>query len=887
MRSIGAIGARLDASETQIAGSASNHVCRSADICSKSSDPFQFKLPLQSCDCSAELHVFRTRVMNPPYFAFAVRLIVCFTVCIVGDYVSGHVAAAEATNQGRPNIVLIMADDLGLGDVSHHVRTQMKKEPVIETPAIDSIARESLWFTDGHSATALCSPTRYCVMSGNNNYRSNAPWGVWGTFRETAFKKGDVTLGSVVKDAGYSTGFIGKWHLGGDFRDLSNGGIYRANDRNEDITGTVDLTKWIANGPRDWGFDYDFTLPCGIQGPIYTAYENNSWYPMRDDSEIVFLNKSNAIHPKDLTSKGEGMGDSGWDAREIGKLISSKAVDFIEANAGKDKPFFLYYCSPMCHVPHCPPAEFDGKKIEGATPSRHLDMILDLDQQVNRIIKTLKAKGVYDNTLIVFTSDNGGLAVDKATRASGHRVSGGYAGSKNSPLEGGHRTPFFAVWKDHIAPGVTDEPALNQDMLATFAALVGTKIPDGQALDSNNLLPLWTGEGQFKQRDFIVQQAGSGKEVYYRKGTWKLILQSNLQLSKFDPIALFNLADNPREAKQFNFVKSPEHRTRVEQMRKDYLEILNSRVRTTPRSADVVTPHANVIKPEGDTPVWTDAKTAAQEFAGFAFLGEYVRGDESIQVVPCEGQFYLSIYQGGLPGDGWDRGVIGHEWLDAEAIAERLQGYVKVDRSSKLEFTAPPRDAIVLFDGSEMEHWAFGKIKDELLQAGAKTKREFQDFQLHFECLIPLKPELPLAHPGRGNSGVFAVGAYEVQVCDTFGVDFSPERWKIDRVLKHPDTWCGGIYGIRAADTNMCLPPLTWQTFDVDFTAARFDGDKKVTDARMTVHQNGVLIHDDVTLPEGTGGGPRGPRAEVPRGPIYFQSHGNPVQYRNVWVVEK
>jgi arylsulfatase A-like enzyme len=259
----------------------------------------------------------------------------------------------------RPSIVLIMADDLGLGDVSHHVRTQMQKEPIFETPAIDALARESLWFTDGHSATSLCSPTRYCVMSGNNNYRSNAPWGVWGMFRETAFKKGEVTLGRVVKDAGYSTGCIGKWHLGGDFRDVNSGGIYRANDRNSDLTGKVDLSRCVGNGPSDWGFDYDFTLPCGIQGPIYTAYENDAWYPLADDSKIVFLDESNAIHPKDLTSKGNGMGDSAWDAREIGKLISAKAVNFIDANAGKNEPFFLYYCSPMCHLPHCPASRIE------------------------------------------------------------------------------------------------------------------------------------------------------------------------------------------------------------------------------------------------------------------------------------------------------------------------------------------------------------------------------------------------------------------------------------------------------------------------------------------------------------------------------------------------
>jgi len=483
----------------------------------------------------------------------------------------------------RPNIVLIMADDLGLGDVSHHVRTQMDEEPIVETPAIDALARRSLWFTDGHSATALCSPTRYCVMSGNNNYRSNAPWGTWGTFRESAFVKGEVTLGSVVKDAGYSTGFVGKWHLGGDFRDLKTGGIYRGTGKeNKDISDLVDTTKFIGGGPSFCGFDYNFTLPCGIQGPIYIAYENEVWHPLSTDSKIVYLDKKSAINPKDVSDKGPGMGDSAWNTSEIGKLISSKAVDFINRNAKNEAPFFLYYCSPMVHIPHCPPDEFDGKKIKGATPSHHLDMVLDLDQQVNRIVKALEANEVLDDTLIVFVSDNGGLRT-KASVEAGHVAAGGWAGYKNSPLEGGHRTPFFAVWKDHIKPGVTNETALNQDMLATFAALLESEIPLDEAQDSNNLLPLLTGKGTFKQRDFIAMQAGSQKELIYRKGPWKLIIKSNHLQTEFEPIGLYNLDQNPFEKAGNNLAKKPEFQSRVDEMFSSYMEIFKSRQRTVPR----------------------------------------------------------------------------------------------------------------------------------------------------------------------------------------------------------------------------------------------------------------------------------------------------------------
>ncbi len=288
-------------------------------------------------------------------------------------------------------------------------------------------------------------------------------------------------------------------------------------------------------------------------------------------------------------------------------------------------------------------------------------------------------------------------------------------------------------------------------------------------------------------------------------------------------------------------------------------------------------------------PTWTDAQAAARETSSFQFLGEYTQGDTAIQVVPAEERFYLSIYQGGLPGAGWDGGQIKHQWIDADAIADRLAGFTKFDRAASLEFTKPPTDAIVLFDGKKNKHWKFATVVDGILQAGAATRAKFKDFKLHFECMTPYKPSLPLSHTGRGNSGVFAVGAYEVQVMDTFGLDLDPEAWKEIKLLKKPNTWCGSIYGIRPPSINVCSPPLTWQSFDVEFTAARFDAQSKtkISDAVITVYHNDVLIQDHVKLPRGTGGGPKGPRAEVATGPIHFQKHGNPVQYRNIWVQVK
>ena len=479
----------------------------------------------------------------------------------------------------RPNIVLIMADDMGLGDISYHAEKFQQKKPIVQTPAMDGLARDGMWFSDAHSATSLCSPTRYCVMSGNMNYRSYAPWGVWGSFRKSPFEKGRATLGTVASSAGYKTGFIGKWHLGGDFLDSKSGEIYRNNKR-KFKTATVDLTKMVGGGPSSVGFGYDFTIPCGIQGPIYAAYENNKWFPLADDSKIIFLDRESAIDPKFVSDKGPGLGDSAWDTREIGKLLSGKAVDFIDRNS--DSPFFLYYCSPYVHIPHCVTDDFDGKKIAGATPSNHLDALVDLDCQVARIVNKLKEIGLYDNTLIILTSDNGGLGQRKSIKA-GHDPSGGWRGFKNSPHEGGHRVPFVVTWKQQETAGKTcDQTVINQDVVATMADLLDVSLDENDAMDSLNLLPLITGQGEFQPREYLMMQAGSKHEAMFRKGPWKLILQSNHKVTKFEPIALFNLESNAKEKEAQNLVDDSGYAERVKQMTAEYLEIRESGRRTTP-----------------------------------------------------------------------------------------------------------------------------------------------------------------------------------------------------------------------------------------------------------------------------------------------------------------
>ena len=222
--------------------------------------------------------------------------------------------------------------------------------------------------------------------------------------------------------------------------------------------------------------------------------------------------------------------------------------------------------------------------------------------------------------------------------------------------------------------------------------------------------------------------------------------------------------------------------------------------------------------------------------------------------------------------------------LDQAAVIKQIASLKKITRKSPTLGAKPPAEAIILFNGQPSKHIK-GEIKDGLLWAGSQTTGEYGNFHLHLEFRLPYKPSAPPSSQDRGNSGIYLQNRYETQVLDTFGLVYNKD-W-IELPLKStPTQWCGCFYKFKAADTPMCLPPLSWQTYDIDFTAPKFDSSgKKIANARITVIHNGVKIHDNVELPKGTGAG--GSRPEVAKGPIIFQGHGNPTAYRNVWLVEK
>jgi 3-keto-disaccharide hydrolase len=304
------------------------------------------------------------------------------------------------------------------------------------------------------------------------------------------------------------------------------------------------------------------------------------------------------------------------------------------------------------------------------------------------------------------------------------------------------------------------------------------------------------------------------------------------------------------------------------------------------------------------------SRAAADKVSGpndpdFKIQGEYAgevkppEGGDAIkigvQVIALGGGKFRSVgYLGGLPGDGWEggnrieveggwkNGVIAFEADEARgeihdgalrvmANGQTLAELKKVDRKSSTLGAKPPAGAIVLFDGTSADNFTPGKMTDDgLLMAGATSKRKFGDCQLHLEFQLPFMPQAQ--GQARGNSGVYLQGRYEVQMLDSFG-------------LAGENNECGGLYEIKKPDVNMCFPPLAWQTYDIDYTAARYEDGKKVKNAKITVQHNGQTIHRDVELPRATRAAPVAEGTEP--GPLYLQDHGNPVRYRNIWVVEK
>ncbi|MBT5902206.1 MAG: arylsulfatase [Opitutaceae bacterium] len=393
-------------------------------------------------------------------------------------------AASFLSAADRPNIVIIYADDMGYGDLN--IQNPDSKIP---TPHLDQLAREGMRFTDAHSSSGICSPSRFALLTGTYHWRRQH--GITQSFGPPFFKNSDHTLPQMLQQAGYTTGAIGKWHLGFDwtFKNEPSGRIEQWNRVREYYTpDDVDWSVPVSGGPLDRGFDYYFGDGT-INFPPYAWMENDRL----TETPTTEMN-INDMPYNTLEGNWEfrpGPAVKGWNPYDVLPTLTKKAVAWVHKQEA-DQPFFLYFPLPSPHAPIIPNDEFIGKSEAGA----YGDFVYQSDWVAGQVLQALEDKGFADNTLVIFTADNGpeGYAWQRAERY-GHFSMGELRGLKRDVWEGGHHVPFIIKWPGRVpAHTVSDEVISQVDIMATLAAVTGVELPANSAPDSYDFLPIAQGD---------------------------------------------------------------------------------------------------------------------------------------------------------------------------------------------------------------------------------------------------------------------------------------------------------------------------------------------------------------------------------------------------------
>lgn len=462
-----------------------------------------------------------------------------------------------------PNIVFIMADDMGYGDVSCY-----NPESKIRTPNMDGLAKEGVRFTDAHSPSAVCTPTRYGVLTGRYCWRTRLKRGVLNGFSQPLISQDQMTVAELLKKHGYRTACIGKWHLGVGWQSKDGKAVNDSRD-------SADFAKPITDGPNQHGFDYSFiTAACSTVDSPYVFIENGKC-TAQPTAQMV------KTGPVSKFGSRPGPMVPGWSNEDVDPTYVEKTRGFLKRHkeAHKDKPFFIYLVLSAPHAPWLPPDFVKGRSKEGPRG----DLVALVDWCVGQVLEALDALGQNDNTLVIATSDNG-----PRIGKQGHKSSGLYRGYKSHVWEGGHRVPFIARWPGRIKPGTTcDELICLMDLLATCAAVVGTTLPDNTGQDSYNILPALLGKKSDKPiRDAIVSHSSKGVFAI-RQGPWKLILETKGSGGWVDPRdrgsygpdkpgQLYNLVNDPYEKNDL-WDKHPEIVQRSTELLQKYKEQGHSR----------------------------------------------------------------------------------------------------------------------------------------------------------------------------------------------------------------------------------------------------------------------------------------------------------------------
>ena len=468
--------------------------------------------------------------------------------------------------EDRPNIVILYADDMGVADVSYG-----NPKAKIQTPHLDKLASQGMTFTDGHSSSGICTPSRFALLTGQHHWRRFH--GIVGAFGGTVFQPDDFTIAKMFKQKGYSTGCFGKWHLGWNFDAIRKPGAKKGDPHAE----SYDWTKRFPDGPLDQGFDYyfgdgtiNFPPYCWIEGDRFVTTPTKPVVKSRP------LAGSGSFRPGPMAESCNPL--------DILPTITQKTVEWI-AKQKKEQPFFAYLAFNSHHYPIVPNKEYHGKSKAGY----YGDFVIETDGMVGKVMQALQEHGFSDNTLVIFSADNGAEThaferLEKFDQWS----SGKYRGLKRDIYEGGHRVPFIVKWPGRVKKGVRSDEVVSQvDLASTFAKIIDYPLAKTEAIDSYNLLPVLAGKKYSKPLRVATVQNTSAKKFALRQGDWVLInaptgaakkeQQDYLNHFGLEPYGkenqglLFNLKNDPRQSNNL-YSQYPSKVKKMRALLESYLE---------------------------------------------------------------------------------------------------------------------------------------------------------------------------------------------------------------------------------------------------------------------------------------------------------------------------
>ena len=423
------------------------------------------------------------------------------SILLLGSVVFGLLTYDQAPKDTKksqennfPNIIYILADDLGYGDLS-----AFNENSKIQTPHLDTLALQGMRFTDAHTSSAVCTPTRYGILTGRYNWRTRLKRGVLNGKSDALIPSERSTVASLLKSANYHTAFIGKWHLGWNWS--KNG-------------KDIDFSEPVTNSPNDLGFDYAFGHCGSLDMPPYVYVENGI-------STAIPTEITENTDPYEFWRKGLTAPDFRHD--DVTPNFFNRSIKYIEDQSKKEKPFFLYLPLPSPHTPVLPLEEWQGK----SELNPYADFVIMIDHYVGQLLQKVKDLGIEKNTLVIFTSDNGcsPTANFDVLASKGHNPNYTFRGHKADIFEGGHRVPFIAKWPNFIKAGsVSNATICTTDFLATCAAIIDVPLDDNQGEDSFSMLPLFQdSDATDYKRSSTIHHSIEG-EFAIRQGDWKLIM---------------------------------------------------------------------------------------------------------------------------------------------------------------------------------------------------------------------------------------------------------------------------------------------------------------------------------------------------------------------------